>query len=633
MRIVADRRGIISSNPEETTTFTVSGSLSLAGSGSLLSINGVQAATTAYVDSGVTASLARAVTSGPGQTNTLIEGFFDRNPDKIPAYSGVNGSRCRSNAGSIIDFDGLTRQNAQLFSISNGGGSRADYFVASHTGVATLAFYGILPAGQSSCAGTITIYRSSDNVQMGTLAFSLTSAVVLYSCTANLIGGTEYYWVFNVPYIASNVQALLSRLKLSIDTSGGTGIFAGSFTRYVTPPWLWGNLRYDRQSRYDYVNPHSVFVIDTDAPSIVVEYVATIITPGFDRIMIEVDGEPWATVAPTNITQKNLSSEITLPPGHKRVGIRNSPQSFNNGTFTCAVYLSSAYSATIVPEPNGPTLLIIGDSIWSGLIAETTIAAGSNGAVLPQSTIFVATTADLDFGGTILLTNSAGATQTITYTSKDGTHIFGAAGGSGSMTTGGAIAPGLSPAQGAGALVQRRIPDRLVFDTYGGFKLSGVTSDVDGSQFGYFTSGSAVSDNLLRAASRQRWKRAQPTSIYVALTTNDISQGITGANTLIATNQLLDDLHADHPGAIIYVQTAPPYAAKESGQGADKNAPDIRAAQVAAVGTRSYCVAILGDAIVSGFGVKMFIGTDGIHPTRDGHAMLADIAVRGMNRG
>lgn len=69
---------------------------------------------------------------------------------------------------------------------------------------------------------------------------------------------------------------------------------------------------------------------------------------------------------------------------------------------------------------------------------KTTIAAGSNGVSLPQSTINVASATTLLTSGTVTIVTSAGA-QTVTYTGKSGTTITGASGGTGTMSTGGAV--------------------------------------------------------------------------------------------------------------------------------------------------------------------------------------------------
>lgn len=73
-------------------------------------------------------------------------------------------------------------------------------------------------------------------------------------------------------------------------------------------------------------------------------------------------------------------------------------------------------------------------------VASTTIASGSNGLSLPQSTINVASTGGFDTSqsGTILVTTGAGV-QTVTYTGTTGTSFTGCSGGTGSMTTGNAV--------------------------------------------------------------------------------------------------------------------------------------------------------------------------------------------------
>ena len=68
----------------------------------------------------------------------------------------------------------------------------------------------------------------------------------------------------------------------------------------------------------------------------------------------------------------------------------------------------------------------------------TTIAAGSNGVALPQTTINVASTAGFPTSGTILVVTSTG-TNTVTYTGTTATSFTGCTGGTGTMTTGGAV--------------------------------------------------------------------------------------------------------------------------------------------------------------------------------------------------
>jgi hypothetical protein len=72
------------------------------------------------------------------------------------------------------------------------------------------------------------------------------------------------------------------------------------------------------------------------------------------------------------------------------------------------------------------------------LTGGTTIAVGSNGAVLPQATINVASTTNFPSFGTILVTSSLG-TYTITYTGTTGTSFTGCTGGVGTLSTGNAV--------------------------------------------------------------------------------------------------------------------------------------------------------------------------------------------------
>jgi hypothetical protein len=69
----------------------------------------------------------------------------------------------------------------------------------------------------------------------------------------------------------------------------------------------------------------------------------------------------------------------------------------------------------------------------------TTIASGSNGLSLPQTSISVASTSGFPSAGIIAVTTSLGV-QSVTYTGTSGGNTFtGTTGGTGTMTTGGAV--------------------------------------------------------------------------------------------------------------------------------------------------------------------------------------------------
>jgi hypothetical protein len=73
--------------------------------------------------------------------------------------------------------------------------------------------------------------------------------------------------------------------------------------------------------------------------------------------------------------------------------------------------------------------------------ANTTIAAGSNGQSLPQSTINVVSTSGFPSIGIILVRTTAGI-QTVTYTGVTGTSFTGCSGGTGTMATSNTVATG-----------------------------------------------------------------------------------------------------------------------------------------------------------------------------------------------
>lgn len=101
-------------------------------------------------------------------------------------------------------------------------------------------------------------------------------------------------------------------------------------------------------------------------------------------------------------------------------------------------------ATTIAAGSNGASLPQATINVASTNTATTTIAAGSNNVRLPTSTINVATTSGFPTTGIIFVTTSTG-TQTVAYTGTTGTTFTGCTGGTGLMTTGGAIRAGFAP--------------------------------------------------------------------------------------------------------------------------------------------------------------------------------------------
>jgi len=75
---------------------------------------------------------------------------------------------------------------------------------------------------------------------------------------------------------------------------------------------------------------------------------------------------------------------------------------------------------------------------YSGIV-NTTIAVGSNGAILPQGTINVASTTGFPTSGTINVATTSNVLQVVTYTGTTPTSFTGCTGGTGTMSTGGAV--------------------------------------------------------------------------------------------------------------------------------------------------------------------------------------------------
>lgn len=114
----------------------------------------------------------------------------------------------------------------------------------------------------------------------------------------------------------------------------------------------------------------------------------------------------------------------------------NSP---TNTPFKIVNFISS--SSVDILNPNGTTTDANNGAIsWAVKnivpIAQTTIASGSNGNTLPQSTINVTSTAGFPSSGIIWIITSSAVSQMVTYTGVNGTQFTGCSGGTGSLSTG-----------------------------------------------------------------------------------------------------------------------------------------------------------------------------------------------------
>lgn len=126
----------------------------------------------------------------------------------------------------------------------------------------------------------------------------------------------------------------------------------------------------------------------------------------------------------------------------------------------------------------------------------TTIAAGSNGASLPQTTINVASTTGFPTSGTFYLMSNQG-NQLITYTGLNATQFTGCTGGTGTMSTGGQVTSASLPTFGTDGYTNATTVFRMdgytdFFSTSGKFR-----SDMIGKQLVMWKPGSNSSEDSI----------------------------------------------------------------------------------------------------------------------------------------
>lgn len=175
-------------------------------------------------------------------------------------------------------------------------------------------------------------------------------------------------------------------------------------------------------------------------------------------------GDTTPTVAPTfpvgnraGIANNGSAIEITIPLNVKavettdvgRILVLKSTRypTRNSGLFNITA-VQRGNTTTIAAGSNGASLpqATINVASTSGFAASgtffvgaiTTIASGSNGVSLPTGTINVASTTGFPTTGTILIQTSTGQ-STVTYTGLTATTFTGCTGGTGSMVTGGTV--------------------------------------------------------------------------------------------------------------------------------------------------------------------------------------------------
>jgi hypothetical protein len=149
-----------------------------------------------------------------------------------------------------------------------------------------------------------------------------------------------------------------------------------------------------------------------------------------------------ATVAPGG---GGTGNTFPIPGSYVAMGAGGSKSDANfgmittTGTMTNAQIMCASATFDLGRSADGSFTCAIGTPTGNTTTAgSTTIAAGSNGQSLPQSTINIASSTNFPTASTVFVTTSAGI-QTVTHTGKGTGTLTGCSGGTGTMTTGGAV--------------------------------------------------------------------------------------------------------------------------------------------------------------------------------------------------
>lgn len=157
-----------------------------------------------------------------------------------------------------------------------------------------------------------------------------------------------------------------------------------------------------------------------------------------------------STYAAVNVPLPPPTAPITSATTLSRSASQRSALDSTAGAFAVRLPLTPNVGDVVTFEDWGNFIATNNVTLSTGAVAmqsphtgvvsavSTTIAAGSNGASLPQATINCASTTGFPSAGMIGVT-TAGGVQAVTYTGKTGTTFTGCTGGTGAMSTGGAV--------------------------------------------------------------------------------------------------------------------------------------------------------------------------------------------------
>ena len=205
--------------------------------------------------------------------------------------------------------------------------------------------------------------------------FALAADYADYSVAATVVAGTSYTLFLMAKHstMAGGVTQRFEVASARLVPNAGTGVFAGSFTRYAITPsvvansygWTWGvSRRTYEQSTGATVN------LTTDASAMAVEYTSDIYTTSATsaKIAMQESGQS-ASVLAVDAQQVPKMTEVSfVGTGTKSVtvwgGLQTKPASTVLGTRPVAIYVPSTASLTFSRTP--PSLVVYGDSIAAG---------------------------------------------------------------------------------------------------------------------------------------------------------------------------------------------------------------------------------------------------------------------------
>jgi hypothetical protein len=135
----------------------------------------------------------------------------------------------------------------------------------------------------------------------------------------------------------------------------------------------------------------------------------------------------------------SLSAHFSLTPVPGGVGGRKITDLVLTASSTGVASVQAAFTSADIGRFVTGATSALPDGNWITAVPTTTVAAGSNGATLPQATISVASTTGLQSTGSVAIATGSG-TQIVNYTGLSGGNtLTGCSGGTGTLATGGSV--------------------------------------------------------------------------------------------------------------------------------------------------------------------------------------------------